>query len=96
MAAGEDLARVQLSISIAASRLAQGKKSLAFNLTYIAPDRTLTDKEVLKLREKIIYLLDEKLDAKLRSKLQIGPRNIHFKECQSDVTFSQERLRYFW
>jgi phenylalanyl-tRNA synthetase beta subunit len=30
---------------------------LAFNLTYIEPDRTLTDKEVLKVRNKIIWLL---------------------------------------
>jgi phenylalanyl-tRNA synthetase beta chain len=45
----------------------EGKKSLAFSLTYIAPDRTLTDKEVHKLRQRIIDLLDQELGAALRS-----------------------------
>ncbi len=67
MGGGEDLAKVQLFDIYRGEQLGEGKKSLAFNLTYIAPDRTLTDKEVQKLREKIIYLLDEKLDAQLRS-----------------------------
>lgn len=67
MGGGENLAKVQLFDTYRGAQLGAGKKSLAFNLTYIAPDRTLTDKEVQKLREKIIYLLDEKLDAKLRS-----------------------------
>jgi phenylalanyl-tRNA synthetase beta chain len=66
MGGGEDLAKVQLFDIFHGEQIGEGKKSLAFNLTYIAPDRTLTDKEVQKLREKIIYLLDEKLDAKLR------------------------------
>jgi phenylalanyl-tRNA synthetase beta chain len=64
---GEDLAKVQLFDIYRGEQLGEGKKSLAFNLTYIAPDRTLTDKEVQKLREKIIFLLDEKLNAQLRS-----------------------------
>ncbi len=64
---GEDLARVQLFDIFRGEQIGAGKKSLAFNLTYIAPDRTLTDKEVQKLREKIIFLLGEKLDAELRS-----------------------------
>jgi phenylalanyl-tRNA synthetase beta chain len=44
-----------------------GKKSLAYNLTYQAPDRTLTDKEVAKIRQRIVNQLDQELDAKLRS-----------------------------
>lgn len=64
---GECLAKVQLFDIYRGRQLGQGKKSLAFNLTYIAPDRTLTDKEVLKLRNKIIRLLAEELDAQLRS-----------------------------
>ncbi len=64
---GEYLAKVQLFDIFRGEQVGKGKKSLAFNLTYIAPDHTLTDKEVSKLRNKIIYLLDAELDAKLRS-----------------------------
>jgi phenylalanyl-tRNA synthetase beta chain len=67
MGGGEYLAKVQLFDIFRGKQVGEGKKSLAFNLTYIAPDRTLTDKEVSKLRQKIIYLLDDKLDAELRS-----------------------------
>lgn len=67
MGGGEYLAKVQLFDIFRGKQVGEGKKSLAFNLTYIAPDRTLTDKEVSKLRQKIVYLLDDKLDAELRS-----------------------------
>ncbi len=42
------------------------KKSLAYSLAYQAPDRTLTDKEVLKIRLRIIRRLEQELGAKLR------------------------------
>jgi phenylalanyl-tRNA synthetase beta chain len=64
---GEYLAKVQLFDIYRGKQLPEGKKSLAFSLTYIAPDHTLTDKEVSKLRNKIIYLLGEELSAELRS-----------------------------
>jgi len=64
---GEYLAKLQLFDIFRGKQVGEGKKSLAFNLTYIAPDRTLTDKEVSKLRRKIIYLLDNELGAELRS-----------------------------
>jgi phenylalanyl-tRNA synthetase beta chain len=67
MGGGEYLAKVQLFDIFRGKQVGEGKKSLAFNLTYIAPDRTLTDEEVSKLRGKIIYLLDDKLSAELRS-----------------------------
>lgn len=44
-----------------------GKKSLAFSLTYQNPERTLTDKEVSRIREKIIKQLKEKIGAQLRA-----------------------------
>ena len=43
-----------------------GKKSLAFNLTFQSPERTLTDKEVSRIREKIVRQLDETIGAQLR------------------------------
>ena len=64
---GEYLAKVQLFDIYRGKQLGEGKKSLAFSLTYIAPDRTLTDKEVLKLRQRIVKLLGEELNAELRS-----------------------------
>ncbi len=44
-----------------------GRKSLAYRLTYQADDRTLTDKEVAKLRTKIVRRLERELGATLRS-----------------------------
>jgi len=44
-----------------------GRKSLAYRLTYQADDRTLTDREVAKLRAKIIRRLERELGATLRS-----------------------------
>ncbi|NLN69661.1 MAG: phenylalanine--tRNA ligase subunit beta [Chloroflexi bacterium] len=64
---GEALKKVQLFDIYHGQQVDPGKKSLAFSLTYLAPDRTLTDKEVHKLRQRIITLLDKELGAVLRS-----------------------------
>lgn len=48
-------------------QLGEGKKSLAYALTYQAPDRTLTDKDAANLRGRIIRRLEQELGAKLRS-----------------------------
>jgi len=64
---GDYLVKVQLFDIFRGKQVGEGKKSLAFNLTYVAPDRTLTDKEVLKLRKKIIHLLSSEIKAELRS-----------------------------
>jgi len=48
-------------------RLGENKKSLAFSLTYQADDRTLTDKEVAKVRGKIVKRLEQELGAQLRA-----------------------------
>ncbi len=49
------------------AQLGAGKKSLAYRLTYQAPNRTLTDTEVAKLRAKIVKRLQDELGAVLRS-----------------------------
>ena len=67
MGGGEYLAKVQLFDIFKGKQVGEGKKSLAFSLTYMAPDRTLTDKEVSKLRQKVIFLLGKELNAELRS-----------------------------
>jgi phenylalanyl-tRNA synthetase beta chain len=43
-----------------------GKKSLAFSLKYFAPERTLTDEEVIKAHEKVLQAVAEKSGAVLR------------------------------
>ncbi|MFI5400193.1 MAG: phenylalanine--tRNA ligase subunit beta [SAR324 cluster bacterium] len=48
-------------------KLGAGKKSLAYALTYQADDRTLTDAEVAKVREKIVRRAAEELGAVLRA-----------------------------
>jgi phenylalanyl-tRNA synthetase beta chain len=45
----------------------EGKKSLAYNLAFQAPDRTLTDQDVAKLRHKIVQRLERDLGAALRT-----------------------------
>jgi phenylalanyl-tRNA synthetase beta chain len=47
-------------------QVGDGKKSLAYRLIYQADDRTLTDKEVANLRNKIVRRLERELDAALR------------------------------
>jgi phenylalanyl-tRNA synthetase beta chain len=44
-----------------------GKKSLAYSLTFQAPDRTLTDEDTRKLRAKIVGRLERELGATLRA-----------------------------
>ncbi len=43
-----------------------GKKSLAYHLTFQSPSKTLTDKDVSKLRNRIIRQLEQRLGARLR------------------------------
>lgn len=45
-----------------------GKKSLAYRLTYQADDRTLTDQDVARVREKIIRRLEREIGAAIRGK----------------------------
>jgi phenylalanyl-tRNA synthetase beta chain len=44
-----------------------GHKSLAYSLTYQAPDRTLTDSEVAKVHQRIVRTAERELGAKLRA-----------------------------
>jgi phenylalanyl-tRNA synthetase beta chain len=48
-------------------QVAADKKSLAFALTFQANDRTLQDKDVQKVRQKIVRRLEQTCDAQLRS-----------------------------
>jgi phenylalanyl-tRNA synthetase beta chain len=64
---GKMLSAVKLFDVFRSEQIGAGKKSLAYQLTYQAPDRTLTDAEVTAARNKIIKRLEYELGAKLRS-----------------------------
>lgn len=64
--AGEILADLHLFDIYRGEQVGKGKKSLAYSLVYQHPERTLTDKEVAKVRKSIIYRLEKELGGKLR------------------------------
>jgi len=66
-AGGKMLIDIRLFDVYRGEQIGQGKKSLAYSLTYQAEDRTLTDKGVLKIRQRIIRRLEGDLGARLRS-----------------------------
>jgi phenylalanyl-tRNA synthetase beta chain len=65
-AGGKTLIRVHLFDMYRGEQVGTGKKSLAYSLTYQAPDRTLTDQEVAQIRSRIVRRLEETLGARLR------------------------------
>ena len=66
-AGGDLLKGVRLFDVYQGGSIPEGHKSLAYRLTYQTDDKTLTDKEVAKLRKKIIKALEKQLGASLRS-----------------------------
>ena len=65
-AGGKLLEGVALFDVYRGKQVQEGRKSVAFNLKYRAHDRTLTDDEVVKVHQKVLDALKEKLDAVLR------------------------------
>lgn len=66
-AGGRTLAGVRLFDVYRGEQIGAGKKSLAYSVTYQAPDRTLTDEEAQKVRQRIVRQLEKELEAHLRS-----------------------------
>jgi phenylalanyl-tRNA synthetase beta chain len=66
-AGGTMLAGVRLFDIFRGDQIGAGKKSLAYSLTSLAPDRTLTDTEATQIRNRIIKRVEQALGAKLRS-----------------------------
>ena len=58
--------QVQLFDVYTGEGIAPEKKSLAYTLTYHAPDRTLTAQEVEEAQKALIAMLRERFDAELR------------------------------
>jgi len=63
---GQLLTDVRLFDVYQGEQIEQGKKSLAYTLTFSAADRTLTDKQVAKVQSKIVKRLEAGLGARLR------------------------------
>jgi phenylalanyl-tRNA synthetase beta chain len=64
---GKLLSGVRLFDIYHGEQIGAGKKSMAYSLTYQAPDRTLTDKDAAGIRQRIVRRLEQELGAKLRS-----------------------------
>jgi phenylalanyl-tRNA synthetase beta chain len=66
-AGGKLLQNVELFDEYRGENVPEGQRSLAFSLTYQAPDRTLTDEEVEPLLEKVRSALTKEFTVTLRS-----------------------------
>jgi phenylalanyl-tRNA synthetase beta chain len=67
VAGGDLLQEVRLFDLYRGDQIGEGRKSLAFALTYQAADRTLTDEDVEKVRQSIIDRLRDEIGAELRA-----------------------------
>ena len=65
-AGGELLAGAEVFDVYTGAQVGEGRRSLAFALTFRAPDRTLTDEDVAPVRERIVGALRERLGGELR------------------------------
>ncbi len=63
---GKIVAAVRLFDVYRSEQIGAGKKSLAYSVTYQAPDKTLTDKDVAGFRTRIVRRLEQTVGAKLR------------------------------
>jgi phenylalanyl-tRNA synthetase beta chain len=45
----------------------EGKKSLAFSVAFQSPERTLTDEDAARLRERVVEALRQRFGAELRA-----------------------------
>jgi phenylalanyl-tRNA synthetase beta chain len=66
-AGGDLLKSVRLFDVYEGDSIADGHKSLAYRLVYQTDEKTLTDKQVAKLRKKIISAAEHRIGAKLRA-----------------------------
>lgn len=65
-AGGSLLTDVNLFDLYEGEHMEAGKKSLAFSLKYLNPEKTLTDEDVMKAHDKVLTALKEKANAVLR------------------------------
>lgn len=63
---GSSLENIEVFDVYEGKGIEDGKKSIAYSLTFARPDRTLTDEEINELLEKIIEFTNKKIGAELR------------------------------
>ena len=63
---GKQLTHLQLFDVFEGEQIGRGKKSLAFRLAFQSDERTLTDKDAARLRNKIVKRLNKEIGAELR------------------------------
>jgi phenylalanyl-tRNA synthetase beta chain len=66
MGAGSLLTDITLFDQFVGPQIGEGKMSLAYRLTFTAPDRTLTDNDLVKIRPKIEKVLKQQVNGVLR------------------------------
>ncbi len=66
-AGGRTVTNITLFDVYRSEQIGEGKKSLAYSVTYQSADKTLTDNDVAQIRQRIIRRLDQELDARLRT-----------------------------
>jgi phenylalanyl-tRNA synthetase beta chain len=66
-AAGEELRELRPFDVYRGEQVGEGRKSIAFAATFQSAERTLTDEDAAKLRERIVNALGERFGAKLRA-----------------------------
>jgi phenylalanyl-tRNA synthetase beta chain len=64
--AGDMLEALTLFDIYSGAQVGEGRRSLAYRLTFRAPDRTLTDEALAKIRAKITRLLEREVGASVR------------------------------
>jgi phenylalanyl-tRNA synthetase beta chain len=64
---GEFIEEVSVFDTFTGKNIPAGKKSLAFNMRYRSPERTLTDEEVEKIHEGIVKHVTEKTGGEIRA-----------------------------
>ena len=66
-AAGPLLTDITLFDTFSGPQVGEGKVSMAYRLTFTAPDRTLTDNDLVKIRPKIEKVLKQRVEGVLRA-----------------------------
>jgi phenylalanyl-tRNA synthetase beta subunit len=66
-AAGEDLREIRPFDVYRGDQVEEGRKSIAFAVVFQSPERTLSDGDAARIRERIVAALAERFGAKLRA-----------------------------
>jgi phenylalanyl-tRNA synthetase beta chain len=66
-AAGTELTEMRPFDLYRGEQLGEGRKSIAFAVSFQSPERTLTDEDAAALREKIVAALGKRFGAELRA-----------------------------